>query len=115
MAKKRLFDSLEKENAAALADMIVNPNTSDTLRVQILNKLLDQTDSENFFETIFGEGLTFGECPECGHENHWGVPEADLNTMGYVTHEIDERVKRATTAEDCPTYQEACSKKRVTI
>jgi hypothetical protein len=115
MAKKRLFDSLEKENAAALADMIVNPGTSDGLRVQILNKLLDSTDADNFFETIFGEGLTYGACPECGHENHWGVPEEDLNREGYVTHEIDERVKRATTEADCPVYQEACSKKKVTI
>lgn len=115
MAKKKLFDSLERENAEVLADLIVNPNTSDTLRVQILNKLLDQTDAENFFETIFEEKLTYGECPNCGHENHWGVPEEDLNKLGYVTHQLDERVQRQTTEEDCPVYQEACSKKKMTI
>ena len=32
-------------------ELIVDPNTTDALRVQILNKLLDQTDAENFFES----------------------------------------------------------------
>jgi hypothetical protein len=112
---KRKFDSLEKDNAEILAELIVDPNTTDALRVQILNKLLDQTDAENFFETMAAEMLSFGECPECGHENHWLIPEEDLNRLGHVSHEIDERVKRMTTEEDCPNYQEACAKKKVTI
>ena len=113
MANK--WDSLEKDNAEILAELIVDPNTTDALRVQILNKLLDQTDAENFFETITAELLSFGACPECGHENHWLVPEEDLNRLGYVSHEKDRRVKQATTAKDCVKYQQACAKKKVNI
>lgn len=115
MAKSRKFDSLEKDNAQILAELIVDPNTPDALRVTILNKLLDQTDAENFFETIFQEDLSFGVCPCCGHENHWLVPEEELNRVGYVSYEKDERVKRMTTIEDCGEFQEACAKKKVNI
>lgn len=114
MAKSK-FDSLDKDNAEAMAELLVDPDTPDSLRVQILNKLLDQTDAENFFETIMAELLSFGECPFCGHENNWLVPEQDQNRLGHVSHLIDERVKQHTTAEDCPKYQEACSKKKVNI
>ena len=113
MARK--FDSLEKDNAEILAELIVDPNTTDTLRVNILNKLLDQTDAENFFETVKAELLSFGACTDCGHENHWLVPEEDLNRMGFVSHEADSRVKRTTTADDCIRFQEACAKKKVNI
>lgn len=109
------FDSLEKDNAKILADLIVDPNTTDALRVNILNKLLDSTAADNFFETIVKEDLSFGACPECGHENHWLVPEEDLNRFGIVTYEVDSRVKRVTTEADCLKWQEACSKKKVTI
>ena len=113
MARK--FESLEKDNAEILAELIVDPNTTDALRVKILNKLLDQTDAENFFETITTELLSFGACPHCNFKTHWLVPEEDLNRFGIVSHELDTRVKRATTAKDCPRFQEACSKKRVNI
>ena len=109
------FDSLEKDNAEILAALIVDPNTSDALRVNILNKLLDSTEADNFFETIVKEDLSFGACPECGHENHWLVPEEDLNRFGVVAYENDSRVKRMTTEEDCSRWQEACAKKKVSI
>jgi len=109
------FDSLEKDNAEILAALIVDPNTSDALRVNILNKLLDSTEADNFFETIVKEDLSFGACPECGHENHWLVPEEDLNRFGVVAYENDPRVKRMTTKDDCERWQEACAKKKVSI
>lgn len=112
---RRNFSSLEKDNAEILAELIVDPATPDRLRVEILNRLLDQTDADNFFETITQEMLSYGFCPECGHFNHWLVPEEELNKLGWVSHEKDGNVKRVTTAEDCPKFQEACSKKRVNI
>lgn len=114
MAKKH-FDSLEKENAETLATLIVAPETSDNLRVQILNKLLDSTAADNFFETMVKEDLSYGACPNCGHLNHWLVPEEDMNRFGLVSHEDDPRVKRTTTAKDCRRFQEACIKKKVNI
>lgn len=109
------FDSLEKENAEVLAELIVAPETSDNLRVQILNKLLDSTSADNFFETMAKEDLSYGACPNCGHLNHWLVPEEDLNRFGIVSHQLDPRVKRTTTAQDCKRFQEACGKKKVNI
>ena len=109
------FDSLEKDNAEILAALIVDPNTSDALRVNILNKLLDSTEADNFFETIVKEDLSLGACPNCGHENHWLVPEEDLNRFGVVAYENDPRVKRMTDKNDCERWQEACAKKKVSI
>jgi hypothetical protein len=109
------FDSLERDNAEILAALIIDPNTTDALRVSILNKLLDSTSADNFFETIVKEDLSLGACPECGHMNHWLVPEEDLNRFGVVAYENDPRVKRMTTAADCPRWQEACAKKKVSI
>ena len=115
MSTKKQFASLEKDNAEVLAELIVDPNTPDAIRVSVLNKLLDSTEADNFFQTIASELLSFGACPNCGHENHWAVPEEDLNMLGIVTHETDPRVKRMTTAVDCPRFQQACSKKRINI
>lgn len=116
MANKRLdLDSLETANAAVLAQIVVEPFTPDTLRVQILNKLLEGAESENFFDSIFAESLSLGDCPECGHTNHWLVPEDDLNRKGWVTSEKDDRVPRTTDRESCPEWQESCKKKRITI
>lgn len=114
MAKKD-FTSMDKENAEALAQLIVAPETSDNLRVMILNKLLDSTSADNFFETMLKEDLSYGACPHCGHKNHWLVPESDMNQAGLVSYELDTRVKRTTTASDCPRWQEACAKKKVNI
>jgi hypothetical protein len=115
MVAKKNFESLEKENAEALAELIIAPETSDNLRVQILNKLLDSTAADNFFETMLKEDLSYGACPHCGHMNHWLVPEIDMNQAGIVSYELDPRVKRTTTADDCARWQEACAKKKVNI
>lgn len=117
MARKtnKDFDSLDRDNAAILAELIVDPNTTDSLRVSILNKLLDNTSSEQFFETIIKEDLSLGNCPECGHENHWLVPENNLNTLGIASYEKDPRVKRMTTQKDCSKWEEACAKKKISI
>ena len=113
MNKIKQFESLDKANAEVLAELLIDPNTSNPVKISIINKLLDETEADNFFETIANELLSYGACPNCGHENHWLVPEEDLNMLGIVTHEKDPRVKRMTTAEDCPKFQQACSKKKV--
>ena len=113
--KNRHFDTLDQENIDVLIELIVDPNTTESLRVKILNKLLDTTESENFFETMVKEALAYGACPCCGHQNYWLTPEEELNRMGVVTHQLDPRVKRTTTAEDCPKWQQACAKKKINI
>ena len=113
--KNRSFDTLDQDSINVLVELIVDPNTTETLRVKILNKLLGATESENFFETMAKELLTYGPCPNCSHENHWLVPEEDLNRMGIVTHKLDDRVKRTTTAADCAKWQQACGKKKINI
>ena len=115
MAKPADIVDLDSANAAVLAEIVVEPFTPDPLRVQILNKLLEGLESENFFDTIFMEGLDLGECPHCGHENHWLIPEDDLNKRGYVTHERDARVAKNVTKEECPQWQQACLKKKIII
>ncbi len=113
MAKK--IDAVDKANAKVLADLITDQGTTDQLRVKILSKLLEAREGQSFFQTMFEEGLSFGECPCCGHMNHWGVPEDDLNIRGWVTHEKDPQVLQNTTEEDCPVYQESCKKKKVVM
>ena len=108
-------DILDAANGQVLADMVADPDTPEHLRVQIINKILESRKNENFFATMLQERLSFGECPGCGHENHWLIPEDDLNQMGEVTHEKDPRVPRMTDIKSCPTWQEACKKKKVTI
>jgi hypothetical protein len=113
--KKVDLTNLDSENAKVLAQIVVEPTTPDSLRVQILNRLAEGLESENFFDTIFAEDLDLGECPDCGHNNHWLIPEDDLNKMGWVSHEEDDRVPRSTSEETCAKWQEACKKKKVTI
>jgi hypothetical protein len=114
-AKRIDLDTLTGENAKVLAELSVDPTTPDSLRVQIMTSLIAGMTDSNFFATMFKENLSEGECPECGHLNHWLIPEEELNRMGFVTHEADERVPRMTTMEDCEKWQEACKKKKVTI
>ena len=109
---KRLHE--EAKNALTLADLVVNPSTTPSLQVRILNKLLEGRRNPDFFMTMFESKMSFGKCPCCEWEGHWLVPENALNEMGYVSADHDPRVKRETTAADCPSYQEACQKKRVT-
>lgn len=107
--------NLDEENAVVLAHIIVDDDTPDPQKVEAINKLLESKRDENFFNTMFEQLLSFGACPECGHENHWAIPENDLNQIGWVTAEKDERVKVHTTVDDCEQYQEACGKKKVTF
>lgn len=113
--RKRDEEFLDAANAKALADMIVEPTTPELLRVRMINKFIEARTGGNFFSTIFREGLSQGECPNCGHSNHWLVPEEELNQMGWVTHEQDERVKRMTTPDDCPKWQQCCKKRRINV
>lgn len=107
------FDTLEKKNAEVLANLVADPATTELRRVEILTKLIEAKENQNFFQTMFEEGLSLGECPSCGHQNHWAIPEDELNQMGYVTHEQDSRVPVTTNAESCTEFQEACKKKKV--
>ena len=116
MAKKPLsLKNLDHNNAVVLAQLVVEPTTPDSLRVQILNRLAEGLESDNFFDTVYAEDLDVGECPECGHTNHWLIPEDDLNKKGWVTHEEDTRVVPNTTKVSCPKWQQACKKKKVII
>lgn len=113
--KRTELSDLDSANAAVLAEIVVEPFTPDPLRIQILNKLLEGMESDNFFDTIFAENLDLGECPNCGHLNHWLIPEDDLNKRGYVSHEQDARVPKTTKKDDCPQWQQACKKKKINI
>jgi len=108
------LNTLDRANAQVLAELVVDPDTTETLRVQILNKLLEGREGQTFFQTMFEELLSFGECPHCEHKNHWAIPEDDLNQMGWVTNEQDSRVIERTTKKDCNVFQEACKKKKIT-
>ena len=105
----------EAKNAITLADMLLDPSTTPALQIRILNKLIEGRKNPNFFTSIFDSKMSFGECPKCGHGNHWLVPETVQNEMGHVSAEIDPRVKRETTIKDCKTYSEACMKRKINI
>ena len=114
MGQKKI-DSVDQANAKILADLVADPGTTDQLRVKIITKLLESREGQDFFRTLFEEGLSFGECPCCGHMTHWAIPEETLNEMGWVSHEKDKRVPTKTTIDNCPTFQEACLKKKITM
>ena len=113
--KNSLLAGFDEKNASALAEMLVDPNTSEAVRLQIINELNEASKDQQFFETMFNESLTLGACPCCLHKNHWLVPEDELNQMGWVTSKEDTRVKTHTDAKDCIEFAEACSKKKVTV
>lgn len=116
MSKKDSTDTLITENAKILASIVVDPQTTENVRIQIINKLLEDAISDSsFFSTMFDEKMSYEPCPHCGHMNHWLIPEDALNTMGYVTSKEDPEVNVYTTAQDCEEYQEACIKKKVTF
>ena len=110
--RKYTFESVENTNLSILADLVADPQTSEHLRVNIINKLLESREGNTFFTTMLEEGLSYGACPNCGHENHWLIPEDSLNELGWVTFKKDPRVKQHTIAADCPEYGEACAKKK---
>jgi len=111
----KIDEFLDTANAEIIAELVSDPDTPDHLRVQLINKLLESRKSDNFFVTMLEEKLSWGSCPTCNHMTHWLIPENDLNQMGFVSHELDDRVQRMTTAKECPKWQESCKKKKVTI
>jgi Zn ribbon nucleic-acid-binding protein len=114
MSKKKL-GNVDQMNSEVLADLIVDSQTPDHLRVQIIQKLLDRREGQDFFKTMLEDGLSFGECPCCGHQNHWAIPEDELNQMGWVSQEKDKEVPEHTNSEICPDFAEACKKKKITV
>lgn len=103
------------KNAQVMADLIVEPTTTHHLQVSIINKLLESKEAADFFPTLFEEKMSYGECPCCGIELHWLVPEDVLNRMGWVTSTVYPDVPQEIGEEDCPRWQEACKKKKVTV
>lgn len=117
MPKERTFsaESLEEENLSILADLVADPKTTDHLRVTIINKLLESREGQSFFKTMMEEGLSHGECPNCGHENHFLIPEDYLNEMDWVTYQRDPRVPQTPDEKSCPEFQQACQKKKIIV
>jgi hypothetical protein len=114
MAKASKILALNEANAAVLVELITGPNISENLRIQAMEKLTNVKDNDSFFKTMFEENLSLGECPHCEHKNHWLIPEEELNQMGYVSKDEDERVPEHTDDKTCPEFQQACLKKKVT-
>lgn len=115
MGKKDLskINSLEEQNARILAELVVDPQTTESLRIKILNKLLEKKFEQNFFDLIMNEMLDYGACPHCGYETHWLLPEGELNQRGWVSYQKDDRIQRYSNAKICPEFHEACLKKKV--
>lgn len=109
-----LIDGFDEKNAKALAEMLVDPHTTESVKLQIINELNEAERTGSFFEAIFKEELSLGKCPCCDHQNHWLVPEDDLAQMGWVSSSVDSRVKRQTDDKICEKYAESCSKKKTT-
>ena len=107
--------AMNEANAAVLVELITAPNISESLRIQAMEKLTASKEDQAFFKTMLEEGLTLGECPHCQHKNHWLIPEEELNQMGHVSHDEDDRVTEHTDEESCPQFQQACLKKKVTV
>lgn len=104
----------DEANAEALAEMLVDPVTSENIRLQIINEILDKSKNQTFFETMYAELMSLTKCPFCHHETHWLIPEDDLNQMGWVSSDNDKRVPVNATDADCAEFQEACLKKKTT-
>ena len=105
--------TLSEDNAKALVELVLDPDTPTHIKVKIMNQMIEASGPDTFFDLLLEENLDVGECPNCGHSTHWAIPEAELNQRGIYTYELDARVKKHTTHEDCPTYQQACSKSKL--
>lgn len=114
MAKKT-DNPLNEANARALVELLMDSDTTDTVAMNIINHLLASQKGQTWFKTVMEEKLSYGACPKCNHENHWVIPEDELNKMGWVTHEKDSRVVDQTNIENCSEYREACKKKKVVV
>jgi hypothetical protein len=110
MAKKVSTD-LNAANAAVLAEIVTDPLTTEHTRVEVLNLLSQLGKTENFFQEAFKLDLSLGECPCCGHLDHWLIPPDELAILGW-DEDKDPRVKRNVTTDDCPRYSQACPKKK---
>jgi len=108
------MDDFDEANAAALAEMLGDQATSEKVRLQIINEILESSKNDSFFEKMFNENISLACCPFCKHENHWLIPEDELNQMGWISHEQDENVPKHTSEDSCHDYAEACAKKKVT-
>lgn len=115
MAEKNgsLMDDFDEANATALAEMLADPNTSSATQLQIINEILESEKGVSFFELMFAEDMTLGNCPLCKHRRHWLIPEEELNIRGFISHEQDSRVHQHTNEEICREFAEACIKKIV--
>lgn len=113
--KNNKQDDFDEANAQVLIEMLMDPNTTEAVRLKIVTEILDQSKDTSFWELMFQENMTLAKCPKCNHENHWLIPEEELSIMGWVTTEKDSRVPRHTNSEVCLTYEEACSKKKTTV
>ena len=111
--KELSVSPITEQNAAVIAELIVDPATTEFTRIRLINKLAESTKNRSFFDTMLKELLDIGNCPNCGHTNHWAIPEVELNKRGVVTCQEDSRVKDQTTIDDCVEYQEACGKKKL--
>ena len=114
-ASKKKIDDFDELNASALAQMLVDPTTSEAVRIQIINELNEAAKSDTFFEAMYNDALSLGACPHCHHKSHWLIPEDDLNQMGWVSSKTDPRVNRHTNSNVCPEFAEACAKKKTTV
>lgn len=115
MAAKYKLNMMEAANAKVLAELLTAPDTPESKRVDIINKLLEAKEQDSFFKLMFEEELSFGSCPCCGHENHWAIPEDDLNQMGWSTPDTDPECDKYPDRETCPEFQEAHYKKKISI
>ncbi len=106
--------ALDEANAAVLVELITGANISETLRISAMEKLTASKNNDTFFQTMLAEKLTYGECPHCQHKNHFLIPEEELNQMGYVSKDEDDRVPETTDDKSCPEFQQACLKKKCT-
>ena len=106
--------TLSEENASVLIEIILDPSTPDHIRIKALNALTEASDTNSFFDLLLENGMDYAACPECGHENHWLIPEVELNQRNIFTFERDNRVKKNTTEQDCVKYQQACGKLKIT-
>lgn len=112
--RKGDLNDFHKDQASIMIELALDEMTTEHTRIAIFTKLLESKKDKTFFASMYDDKLSYGACPHCEHENHWLVPEVDLNQMGWITSEQDTRVKNHTTEEDCPDYQEACVVKKVT-
>lgn len=114
MAKKE-EDFLDFQNVRVMADMVADQDTPESLRIKIINKLVESKSDNNFFKAIFDQKLSYGKCPKCHISSHWLIPEVELNKFGYVTREHFPEIPEYPDEKSCPKWQQSCVKKKITV